>query len=264
MSVVAYEFGKYINIYFIGAKLRNMQETLTKITEALYDIWIALIPQLAKLYSYAKLQPWFPGVRFLAIAAILTWVILKMFFRPQKKKSKKRKSTRLASKVSFERYIYNTGDEHLMDIPQRYTKHSTKFISCSNFLKHWATVTDGSQILDGYKKRFATSGCYLILISDEKSSTSTIINEYTEIYAGQSVNIAERVHQHFTGHGNGDVYADVKYGKYVFVKLFPCPKENMNDLECRLIEAFNGLDSYNKTAGGAQKRKRQSSFVTIK
>ena len=151
----------------------------------------------------------------------------------------------------------------MASVPKKYTKDSTKFISSTNFLNHWATQTNGSQILDGYKKRYATSGCYLILIADKKSTPSTILNNYSEIYAGQSVNIAERVHQHFTGHGNGDVYADVKYGKCVFVKLFPCPKEKMNDLECTLIERFNGLDSYNRTAGGAKKRKRSPKRIFI-
>ena len=31
-----------------------------------------------------------------------------------------------------------------------------------------------------------------------------------------------RVRNHLTGHGNGDVYADVRNGKPVFVKIAPC------------------------------------------
>ena len=148
-------------------------------------------------------------------------------------------------------------------IPKKYSKNSTNFISSTNFLKYWKPFNNNGRMSDGYKNDYSTSGCYLILISDKKATPSTILNSYTEIYAGQSVNIANRVHQHFTGHGNGDVYADVKYGKYVFVKLFPCPKSDMNDLECRLIESFNGLQSYNRTAGGSKKRKKEWSKIFV-
>lgn len=35
----------------------------------------------------------------------------------------------------------------------------------------------------------------------------------------------KRVYNHLTGHGSGDVYADVKYGKYVYVKFIACYHE---------------------------------------
>ena len=59
---------------------------------------------------------------------------------------------------------------------------------------------------------------------------------------------------HLTGHGNGDVYADVRMGKPVFVKLVPCTAEQMNALEKNLIRTFNATSSYNSTAGGSKRR----------
>ena len=101
-----------------------------------------------------------------------------------------------------------------------------------------------------YKNRVKNTGDYVgvyVLYNVDKDM----------YYVGQAKKLFHRINQHFTGRGNGDVYADVKYGKYVFVKLFPCPKSDMNDLECRLIESFNGLQSYNRTAGGSKKRKKE-------
>ena len=63
-----------------------------------------------------------------------------------------------------------------------------------------------------------------------------------------------RVRNHLTGHGNGDVYADVRNGKPVFVKIVPCPAQQMNALEKKLIKAFNATSSYNNTAGGSRRR----------
>ena len=65
---------------------------------------------------------------------------------------------------------------------------------------------------------------------------------------------ASRVHAHFNGKGNGDVYADVRNGKHVYVQLKPCPKDQMNDLEKSLIAAFHATDSYNSTRGGSASR----------
>lgn len=231
-----------------------MADFLQKGWKLLYQITTEIVMPISKeAYAYIVVQPWWPGVRFLLCSLLVIYIILR-FIQLKYFKSTKRKHH--SKTKSRKKYIYETENKRMASIPKKYTNDSTNFISSTYFLNHWATQTNGSQILDGYKKRYATSGCYLILIADKKSTPSTILNNYSEIYAGQSVNIAERVHQHFTGHGNGDVYADVKYGKYVFVKLFPCSKEKMNDLECTLIERFNGLDSYNRTAGGAKKRKK--------
>ena len=223
-----------------------------------YTLFEIIIPLLRQCLEYASQQAWWPGFKFLSMVLIVTYFILKLiqsyFIKHQTTSNKNHTNPQTKSKKAK---IYPSANARMNSIPKKYSKNSTNFISSTNFLKYWKPFNNNGRMSDGYKNDYSTSGCYLILISDKKSTPSTILNSYTEIYAGQSVNIANRVHQHFTGHGNGDVYADVKYGKYVFVKLFPCPKSDMNDLECRLIESFNGLQSYNRTAGGSKKRKKE-------
>ncbi len=81
-----------------------------------------------------------------------------------------------------------------------------------------------------------------------------IYNETKDMpYVGQATRLFFRVNQHFTGHGNGDVYADYKYGDDFSVKLIPLVDSGYKDLdllEKNLIEHFGAnKKGYNKTAG---------------
>lgn len=87
-----------------------------------------------------------------------------------------------------------------------------------------------------------------------KTTNSPDGKAYENVYVGQSLYVCSRVRNHLTGHGNGDVYADVRNGKPVFVKIVPCPAQQMNALEKKLIKAFNATSSYNNTAGGSRRR----------
>ena len=100
------------------------------------------------------------------------------------------------------------------------------------------------------------SGCYVILIF-EKPVRGKRFWGWENIYVGQSVNVCQRVHNHFNGKGKGDVYADIKYGKYAYVRIVPVKAKKLNDMETALIEAFSATDSYNKTKGGAKKIKKR-------
>lgn len=72
-------------------------------------------------------------------------------------------------------------------------------------------------------------------------------------YVGQSKDIICRVKQHFTGKGNGDVYADYKYGDLFEVGLLLLSDtryKGLNDLERDLIDVFGAYErGYNKTRG---------------
>lgn len=96
-------------------------------------------------------------------------------------------------------------------------------------------------------------GCYVITIYDHPIECGEF-DDYENVYVGQSVNICQRVHAHFNGKGNGDVYADIKYGKWVYVSLVRCERQEMNRVEKELIAAFGATASYNKTCGGARER----------
>lgn len=96
-------------------------------------------------------------------------------------------------------------------------------------------------------------GCYVILVF-EKPVANKDYSNYRDVYVGQSVKMYQRVRNHFSGKGNGDVYADIKYGKYVYVRFFPCGEEVLNTKEKELIALFDATNSYNKTSGGSAMR----------
>lgn len=129
---------------------------------------------------------------------------------------------------------------------------SGKLIYYKDFEDNWISIRNGKKGLVGYKYN-DTSGCYVIMIFDHLVRNNKF-NNYENIYIGQSVNVCQRVHNHFNGKGKGDVYADIKYGKEAYVRIVPCHKKDMNSLEKELIKAFNATNSYNSTKGGSKIR----------
>lgn len=121
-------------------------------------------------------------------------------------------------------------------------------VSAQEFEENWITGRDRREP-DGYKYH-EFPGCYVILFYDVKPEVEDDFDRYHDVYVGQSLNVTERVHHHFTGYGRGDVYADLKAGRYVYVKLIPCEREGLNDLERALIDEYGATESYNATAGG--------------
>lgn len=72
-------------------------------------------------------------------------------------------------------------------------------------------------------------------------------------YVGQATRTFFRVNQHFTGKGNGDVYADYKYGdefKILVIKLTESGYDDLDELEKDMIEKYHAYtNGYNKTKG---------------
>lgn len=70
-------------------------------------------------------------------------------------------------------------------------------------------------------------------------------------YVGQSVDVFKRVSSHFMGRGNGDVYADYKYGNQFKITLFPLqsPFNSLNSMERTMIRYYDANYGYNKTKG---------------
>ena len=65
-------------------------------------------------------------------------------------------------------------------------------------------------------------------------------------YVGQATRLFFRVNQHFTGHGNGDVYGDFKRGGDKFtIKLIPLVNSGYYDLDKLEKDMINKYDSYN-------------------
>ena len=72
-------------------------------------------------------------------------------------------------------------------------------------------------------------------------------------YVGQGKKVFQRVNSHFTGHGNGDVYADYKYGDKFTIKMIKLKNSGfrtLNELERNTIKTYNAFSrGYNKTRG---------------
>lgn len=72
-------------------------------------------------------------------------------------------------------------------------------------------------------------------------------------YVGQAKRLCFRVNQHFTGHGNGDVYADYKYGDQFLIKLITLRESGYDDLDKlerdMIMQYHANIDGYNKTSG---------------
>ena len=72
-------------------------------------------------------------------------------------------------------------------------------------------------------------------------------------YIGQAKNVMNRVNSHFTGRGNGDVYADYIYGDRFTIQMISLQTSgynNLDELEQKMMQAYNAYDkSYNHNRG---------------
>lgn len=77
-------------------------------------------------------------------------------------------------------------------------------------------------------------------------------------YVGQSIHLSSRIYQHFNAHGNGDVYADYKYGDKFFVQwklLSESLFSSLDDMERYYIAKYQAFSSgYNRTSGNKRKK----------
>ncbi len=78
-------------------------------------------------------------------------------------------------------------------------------------------------------------------------------------YVGQSKHVLQRVNQHLTAHGNGDVYADYKYGDEFTIKMIALKDSgyhSLDDLERHAINAYKAKSKgYNKNNGNNRYKK---------
>lgn len=75
-------------------------------------------------------------------------------------------------------------------------------------------------------------------------------------YVGQGKKILNRVNSHFTGKGNGDIYADYKYGDEWTIKMIALENSSfntLNELERYAIETYASYErGYNKNRGNTK------------
>ncbi len=102
-------------------------------------------------------------------------------------------------------------------------------------------------------------GVYTILIYEDSKVLSA--SDYAMSYAGQSLKVYHRVHQHLTGKGNGDIYADYRNGRHLLIRIERCEEDQLNDLEIERISQLDSKRRYNITSGGATFRPYEGEAV---
>lgn len=100
----------------------------------------------------------------------------------------------------------------------------------------------GGQGSPKYARQYNFEGVYILYNETKKM-----------YYVGQATKILDRVNAHFTGKGNGDVYADYKYGDSFKIRMIALEKSgfcSLNELERHTISKYNAFArGYNKTRG---------------
>ena len=125
-----------------------------------------------------------------------------------------------------------------------------KLIYWKDFEDNWLHSKKGEKTGYKYQDR---AGCYVFFIYNKKHRPANK-KRYADVYVGQSVHMYKRVHDHINGKGNGNVFADIREGKWVYIRFFPCSQREMNKKEIYYINMFGATDSYNQTKGGGYER----------
>ena len=119
-------------------------------------------------------------------------------------------------------------------------------LTVGQFLQNWELqVSPVGMIGDGY---MAFSGCYAIATYASVVKKGDFSN-FKGIYIGKSENMGKAIYSDLIGLGNVDVYADVKYKQHVYILLYPCSLNKLDELEASLITALDADLSYNKARG---------------
>lgn len=99
-------------------------------------------------------------------------------------------------------------------------------------------------------------GKYEPYISSSRNFAGVYIlhnQDRNKYYVGQSKTVFNRVNNHFTGKGNGDVYVDYRNGEHFTIKLIPLMNsgfDSLDSLERYFISYYHAFENgYNKTRG---------------
>lgn len=116
-------------------------------------------------------------------------------------------------------------------------------LEVKDFEKTWEMQRNLSQG-DDSDNVFACCGCYAIA-SYPTTVKKGNYHKFQGIYVGKSRDIFQSIHDDVIGKGSVDVYADVKYKQHVYVFMYPCVEDKLEELEASLIAALDADESYN-------------------
>jgi len=135
----------------------------------------------------------------------------------------------------------------LLEARRQILASASASLGAEQFLADWEAASAASLLLP------LKSAGYYVLASYKGKPGKNDWGKYAEVYVGRSLDMGASVHGHLTGYGNPDVYADMKYGKYVHVFAFPDFDDTADKDETitSFSVALGAGDSYNARVLGA-------------
>lgn len=110
------------------------------------------------------------------------------------------------------------------------------------------------EFMEMRSKSFGGRGKKSYALTQNFSGVYILHNKTKDLYyVGQGQQVLNRVNMHFTGKGNGDVYADYKAGDIFTIKMISLDNsgfKTLNELERNTISYYDSYSKgYNKTRG---------------
>ncbi len=117
-----------------------------------------------------------------------------------------------------------------------------------------ALILTPEQFMEMRKKSFGGRGRPSYVGQFNFPGVYILYNKTKEMYyVGQGKQVLNRVNAHFSGKGNGDVYADYKYGDAFTIQMIGLEEsgfDSLNQLERFVILRYNAFSKgYNRTRG---------------
>ena len=110
----------------------------------------------------------------------------------------------------------------------------------ANVRRDDGTWINARKFTDDYTEGDSGTGCYVITVFD-KENVDNHAQGYEKAYVGSSHNISKEIYNVLTNKSISRAYEDLQEGKHAFVKVVPCTKENVNEMQERLIRMYNGI-----------------------
>ena len=110
----------------------------------------------------------------------------------------------------------------------------------ANVRRDDGTWINARKFTDDYTEGDSGTGCYVITVFD-KENVDNHAQGYEKAYVGSSHNISKEIYNVLTNKSISRAYEDLQEGKHAFVKVVPCTKENVNEMQERLIRMYDGI-----------------------
>lgn len=121
---------------------------------------------------------------------------------------------------------------------QAVLEHATTRVAVSELSKAKQTA-----VTNGMGPIAHMPGCFVIA-TYKKFDFDKDLTDYTGVYVGRAADAAEGVALAISRDGDPDVYADVKHAQNVYVYVYNCLPEEVDERFINLVQTFEGEEMY--------------------